>query len=285
MVALTRYTGPVRSIVLGWKNGAREDLDAVVADAGRRAGAAWAASHLPQADGTDHLGTADGPSAAARRPTGPVLVVPAPSGLGRRLRGRLVVARLADEVARGIARGLRPDGLTDDTSSDRPGPGAGASASPFDTAPPAPAAAPVRVLSADVLRRERHRASAHQAGLSSRGRRTNRAREPRVLADVAGTRVLLVDDVVTTGATLGACARALRAEGAEVLGALVLAAAPPPASARPRVPGGVVRGTAECARSVASLATPPSSDSASSAGGEPGPALPATAPTDVGRVV
>uniref|UniRef100_UPI0022A780B7 phosphoribosyltransferase family protein n=1 Tax=Puerhibacterium puerhi TaxID=2692623 RepID=UPI0022A780B7 len=45
---------------------------------------------------------------------------------------------------------------------------------------------------------------------------------------------LLLDDVVTTGATLAAAERALEAAGADVLGALVLAATPAPGERRPR---------------------------------------------------
>ncbi len=77
----------------------------------------------------------------------------------------------------------------------------------------------------DALRRVK--ATPSQGGLSARARRRNVAGAFEVRASraalVRGRRVVLVDDVLTTGATLGACARALRAAGAEAVDAVVLA--------------------------------------------------------------
>lgn len=72
----------------------------------------------------------------------------------------------------------------------------------------------------------RTRATAAQAGLSNRGRRRNVAQafQPgRAAGRVAGKRVLLIDDVLTTGATATACALALKRAGAKRVAVLTVA--------------------------------------------------------------
>ena len=78
---------------------------------------------------------------------------------------------------------------------------------------------------ADVL--TRRVATAPQTALGADARRINvggafRVRRPEL---VAGRHVVLVDDIMTTGATAGACARALRDAGAAIVGVITVARA------------------------------------------------------------
>lgn len=136
---------------------------------------------------------------------GPVLLVPVPSARHAvRARGQDATRRLAQSAARRLSR----TGL------------------------------PCRL--APVLRQ--HRGVADQAGLGAEQRRANLHRAltvpPRFHTALGGRRLVLVDDLVTTGASLAEAARALRAAGAPPLAAATVAA-----TARQEPPHGPPRAT------------------------------------------
>lgn len=190
--ALTAYTGPVRDVVVHWKDRERADLDRLLAPAMR--GAAWRIGRALAGHNLDDL---------HGHPV--VAVVPVPStAAARRARGREPVTVLA----RAVARGLRAAGLR------------------------------ARVVPA-LARRGRAR---DQVGLGARARGRNLAGSVRMTRRgrrTLGHRApcLLVDDVLTTGATLAAVERTLERHGHAVLGATVLAATPSPDDARHGTPG------------------------------------------------
>ena len=88
----------------------------------------------------------------------------------------------------------------------------------------APAAVRARLVP-DLLHRRRWTGS--QGGLDGAERRANVARafavDPRWSGTLSGKSVLLVDDVLTTGATVEACARTLQRAGARSVDVLTLA--------------------------------------------------------------
>ncbi|RPF20152.1 ComF family protein [Myceligenerans xiligouense] len=209
--ALTEYTGPVRDVVVHWKDRGRADLDPLLAGALLRAARGLAplpvdplpVDPLP----VDPLPVAPSPAgpspatlsrsrpshAAPPRPVSPsavIAVVPVPTaGPARRRRGRDPVRVLAAAVTHGLYDGGSPARL------------------------------------APVLRR---RATRDQVGLGSRARGRNLSSAVRPVRRLDGCVCIVVDDVLTSGATLAASEHALESAGADVLGAIVLAATPPP---------------------------------------------------------
>ncbi len=80
-------------------------------------------------------------------------------------------------------------------------------------------------VAVDLLNRRRHTASQAQKSPSARRRNVQGAFavRPRWLDRVQGARVVLIDDVLTTGATVEECARVLRRAGAAGVDVLTLA--------------------------------------------------------------
>ncbi len=87
---------------------------------------------------------------------------------------------------------------------------------------------PVRLLfpAAGARLLEVTRQTSVQKSLSEAERARNRAGSLRARGTLAGRRLAIADDIMTTGATLDEAARAVRAAGGEVVEAVTLAATP-----------------------------------------------------------
>lgn len=84
-----------------------------------------------------------------------------------------------------------------------------------------------QTLNAKSVRALTKRSHRDQVGLSARDRGGAKLALRRTVKMPVGARILLFDDVVTTGATLAAARDILSAAGYDVVGAVVLAATPP----------------------------------------------------------
>lgn len=206
VLAGTAYLGDVRSLVGSWKDRGRTDCTPVVAERiseVARSGRAVVEAHLDAGD--------------------EVWVVPVPSTPAAvRRRGREPTTELARAVLAVFAEGA---------------------------ADPRPARADPGVRLVRALG-HRRRTTLDQAGLGSRDRARNlsgalrvrrRHRRRDVSSDARPRAVcVLVDDVLTTGATLVECERALEEAGLRVVLGLVLTVAPRPGETVTALSQGVV---------------------------------------------
>ncbi len=208
--ATAEYTGAVRSAVVAWKDRDRADVGRWLVPALAEAvqAAVEQAAVLAQLSAPAPAPGRAAPRAARAVRAGrePLVLVPVPSGRAVvRRRGRDAVA----DLSRGTAALLRRRG--------------------------------VPVLAVTALRQGRRLRD--QAGLDARARTGNLsgALRPTRKRLAPGSRVVLVDDVVTTGATLAEAARVLAAVGVEVVAAAAVAATPrrePPAATSPAASSG-----------------------------------------------
>ncbi|MBJ2120995.1 hypothetical protein I6N91_08400 [Arthrobacter sp. MSA 4-2] len=193
VVAAGTYGGVVARVLLAFKNAGHTDL----------------ARPLAAALGGALL------AARADLPAGPCLLVPVPTrGRSLRRRGYDPLGLLLDGLRR---RGELPAGSLLARPVRHRHPGVRLDGRPAGI----PWIAPAR--------------QGGQKGLGRRGRQENVAGSMRVRrryrGRLEGVQCFVVDDVLTTGATLAEVVRVLRAEGAAVAGAVVLAATPPPSGA------------------------------------------------------
>ncbi len=212
VVAAGRYARAVSGVLLAYKNHGHVDLVAPIA------AAAAGALHDAVA------GIGDGPGGAS----GPILLVPVPTrASSRRRRGYDPLMLLMTRLDRG---GLLPAGTVLVPALRQ--------ISPVVRLVSAARARGARGDVRGALATIRPALRGGQKGLGRRGRQRqvlySMAPASRKGLALVGAACIIVDDVLTTGSTIGEAHRVLVANGAWVLGAVVIAATSSPAGSAPQ---------------------------------------------------
>lgn len=236
LVSCASYQGTVREAIVAWKEQGRLDLERPLADCLARSVLRCVEVAVSTVNAPDE----DHPEQPNARTGQMITLVPVPSSRAAvRARGEDVLARLADRTARSLADRGADRGAGRARGSARSA--GNLSAADGDPGGSSTHAAPsFRVASVRAL--SQVRGVRDQAGLTAGQRAVNTSGRIRIRRSTEWSwrlrrclgqpwpaplgAVVLVDDIVTTGASLAAAATALQAAGIPVLGAATVAWTP-----------------------------------------------------------